>query len=177
MPHPRLRRVVRASLYLLATLTLLYASLIAGPMWLTRIRIAHLLADFQSIHPTQSTWADAQHLMTRWGKWGHYDGSCTAQSCDYVIIVNDPLSAMLGHASEAELHFAALRNSLGMSGAFHYAEVYAQWSQSAEALKWLDVAYRTHGAALAMMKTDSLLEPIRKMPQFAAIERRLRYPP
>jgi TolB-like protein len=83
----------------------------------------------------------------------------------------------LGHASEAELHFAALRNSLGMSGAFHYAEVYAQWSQSAEALKWLDVAYRTHGAALAMMKTDSLLEPIRKMPQFAAIERRLRYPP
>lgn len=83
----------------------------------------------------------------------------------------------LGHVSEANLHFAALRNSLGMSGAFHYAEVYAQWSQSAEALKWLDVAYRTHGAALAMMKTDSLLEPIRKMPQFAAIEKRLRYPP
>ena len=83
----------------------------------------------------------------------------------------------LGHASEAKLHFAALRKSLGISGAFHYAEVYAQWSQSAEALKWLDVAYRTHGAALAMMKTDSLLEPIRTTPQFAAIERRLRYPP
>ena len=83
----------------------------------------------------------------------------------------------LGHASEAKLHFAALRKYLGISGAFHYAEVYAQWSQSAEALKWLDVAYRTHGAALAMMKTDSLLEPIRNMPQFADIERRLRYPP
>ncbi len=83
----------------------------------------------------------------------------------------------LGHASEANLHFAALRNALGENGAFQYAEVYAQWSQLSEALKWLDVAYRTHDSALSMMKTDSLLEPIRKTPQFAAIERRLRYPP
>ena len=33
----------------------------------------------------QSTWADAQQLMHRWGAWGHYDGSCTAASCKYEI--------------------------------------------------------------------------------------------
>ncbi len=31
----------------------------------------------------QSTWADAQRLMHRWGAWGHYDGSCTAADCEY----------------------------------------------------------------------------------------------
>jgi hypothetical protein len=33
----------------------------------------------------QSTWADAQRLMNRWGAWGHYDGSCTAADCRYAI--------------------------------------------------------------------------------------------
>jgi hypothetical protein len=122
MPRPRLRRAARALLYLIATLTLLYATLIAGPMWLTRWRMQHLLADFQSIRPTQSTWADAQRLMTRWGKWGHYDGTCTPQSCDYVIIMNDPLSAMLGRSSEAtndllnRLHIFPIAERLGWRG-------------------------------------------------------------
>ncbi len=83
----------------------------------------------------------------------------------------------LGHTSQATVHFAALRNALGDNGAFQYAEVYAQWSQPAEALKWLDVAYRTHDAGLAMLKTDTFLKPIRQTPQFAAIERELRFPP
>lgn len=72
-------------------------------MWLTRIRFAHLLADFQSIRPTQSTWADAQRLMTRWGKWGHYDGACTPESCDYVIGIDDPVSADLRNLSEGDI--------------------------------------------------------------------------
>ncbi len=44
-----------------------------------------LLADMHQIRLYQSTWADAQRLMHRWGAWGHYDGSCTAASCKYVI--------------------------------------------------------------------------------------------
>jgi TolB-like protein/DNA-binding winged helix-turn-helix (wHTH) protein len=83
----------------------------------------------------------------------------------------------LGHAAQATGHFAALRKALGDNGAFQYAEVYAQWRRSADALKWLDVAYRTHDAGLAMMKTDTFLEPIRQTPQFAAIEKELRFPP
>ncbi len=100
MPLPLLRRALRGILYTCATLFLLYLTLIAGPMWLTRIRIAHLLADFQSIRPTQSTWADAQRLMNRWGKWGHYDGTCTAQLCDYRIDVHDPITNIAMHTPE-----------------------------------------------------------------------------
>jgi len=48
-----------------------------------------LMADMYEIRLYQSTWADAQRLMNRWGAWGHYDGSCTATSCKYEIsIVN-----------------------------------------------------------------------------------------
>jgi hypothetical protein len=36
----------------------------------------------------QSTWADAQRLMHRWGAWGYYEGSCTAANCKYEIEMN-----------------------------------------------------------------------------------------
>src|SRR5882757_2590378 len=44
-----------------------------------------LMADMHQIRLYQSTWADAQRLMHRWGAWGHYDGGCTAASCKYEI--------------------------------------------------------------------------------------------
>lgn len=44
-----------------------------------------LMADMHQIRLYQSTWADAQRLMHRWGTWGYYDGSCTAASCKYEI--------------------------------------------------------------------------------------------
>jgi hypothetical protein len=44
-----------------------------------------LMADMHQIRLYQSTWADAQGLMHRWGAWGHYDGSCTVASCKYEI--------------------------------------------------------------------------------------------
>jgi hypothetical protein len=50
-----------------------------------RWRAERLSADMHQIHLYQSTWADAQRLMNRWGAWGYYDGSCTAASCTYKI--------------------------------------------------------------------------------------------
>jgi hypothetical protein len=50
-----------------------------------RWRAERLLADMHQIRLYQSTWADAQWLMHRWGAWGHYDGSCTVASCKYGI--------------------------------------------------------------------------------------------
>ncbi|QNI37445.1 hypothetical protein [Edaphobacter albus] len=50
-----------------------------------RWRAERLLADMHQIRLYQSTWADAQRLMHRWGAWGYYDGSCTAASCKYEI--------------------------------------------------------------------------------------------
>ncbi len=50
-----------------------------------RWRAERLSADIHQIRLYQSTWADAQRLMLRWGAWGHYDGSCTPASCRYEI--------------------------------------------------------------------------------------------
>ena len=50
-----------------------------------RWRAERLSKDMHQIRLYQSTWADAQRLMHRWGAWGHYDGSCTAASCEYKI--------------------------------------------------------------------------------------------
>jgi hypothetical protein len=58
---------------------------------LLRHHAERLLSDFQSIRLHQSTWADAQILMTRWGRWGHYDGTCTSADCEYTITLSDPV--------------------------------------------------------------------------------------
>jgi hypothetical protein len=50
-----------------------------------RWRAERLMADMHQIRLYQSTWADAQRLMHRWGALGHYEGSCTAASCEYEI--------------------------------------------------------------------------------------------
>lgn len=52
-------------------------------------RAAALLSDIHSLHLHQSNWNDAQRLMTRWGRWGHYDGACTFDDCMYVITLHD----------------------------------------------------------------------------------------
>jgi hypothetical protein len=57
---------------------------------LLRWRAERLMADMHQIRLYQSTWADAQKLMYRWGAWGHYDGSCMALDCRYVIEIGDP---------------------------------------------------------------------------------------
>src|SRR6185369_5315466 len=57
-----------------------------------RWRAERLLADMHQIRLYQSTWADAQRLMHRWGAWGHYDGSCTAASCTYKIELRSLIS-------------------------------------------------------------------------------------
>jgi hypothetical protein len=63
-----------------------------------RWRAERLLADMHQIRLYQSSWADAQRLMTRWGAWGHYDGSCTAESCKYEIEMDIIASLVQRHA-------------------------------------------------------------------------------
>jgi hypothetical protein len=63
-----------------------------------RWRAERLLADMHQIRLYQSTWADAQRLMTRWGAWGHYDGSCTAESCKYEIEMDSIANLVQRHA-------------------------------------------------------------------------------
>jgi len=44
-----------------------------------------LLSDLRGLKLERSSWSDAQALMQRWGRWGHYEGTCDADHCDYWV--------------------------------------------------------------------------------------------
>jgi hypothetical protein len=75
-----------------------------------RWRAERLLADMQAVELHKSTWADAQRIMTRWGKWGHYDGQCDASNCRYEIQISDAFSVLLARIpAKTEDYFKVVR--------------------------------------------------------------------
>jgi len=82
----------------------------------------------------------------------------------------------LGRRAEAERELEAVRALDGDIGALYYAGIYAQWGQSAAALRWLATAERARNPYLIFLKTYRALDPIRNEPEFKALERRLNFP-
>jgi TolB-like protein/tetratricopeptide (TPR) repeat protein len=82
----------------------------------------------------------------------------------------------LGRHADAEGVLAKLRASQGDDVAYQYAEIYAQWGETAKALQWLDTTVRLRDPGLSSMKVDPLMDPLRKEPRFQAIERELKFP-
>ncbi len=80
-----LRRVAVGALLLVLTA----AAFVQGQQWLLRWHAERLLNDIRQIQMGNSNWIDAQKLMTKWGAWGGYYGSCTAERCDYHIAMQD----------------------------------------------------------------------------------------
>jgi TolB-like protein/lipoprotein NlpI len=82
----------------------------------------------------------------------------------------------LGRHADAESVLAKERASVGDADAYQYAEIYAQWGNTGKALDWLETALRLRDSGLTFLKTDPLLDPLRKEPRFQAIERELKFP-
>jgi hypothetical protein len=87
-------RVLRAAGVAALVLVAGLAAYVQMQQRILRWRAERLLADIREIQMGKSTWADAQRLMTRWGAWGAYEGSCTAKRCDYQIAMEDAFRAM-----------------------------------------------------------------------------------
>lgn len=84
--------------WVLTSLLVLYLVLLAAvqiSQRITRGHAEHLLSDLRGLQLERSSWSDAQALMQRWGKWGHYEGTCDANHCDYRIEY-DLLGTMVG---------------------------------------------------------------------------------
>jgi hypothetical protein len=60
-------------------------------------RAERLMADIQALKLSQSNWLEAEPLISRWGKYGHYEGHCDASFCRYIIDLKSPGIA-LGNA-------------------------------------------------------------------------------
>ncbi|HZO23894.1 MAG TPA: TIR domain-containing protein [Steroidobacteraceae bacterium] len=82
----------------------------------------------------------------------------------------------LGRHADAEAELAKLRASTSDGGAYQCATIYAQWGNRAKALEWLEKALRLRDPGLVNIKTDPLLDSLRKEPRFRAIERELKFP-
>jgi TolB-like protein/tetratricopeptide (TPR) repeat protein len=78
--------------------------------------------------------------------------------------------------ADAEAELSKLKAALGDAGAYQYATIYAQWGNRAQALALLETALRLRDPGLEEMKTDPLMDPLRKEPRFQAIERQLKFP-
>lgn len=65
---------------------------------------------------------------------------------------------------------------MGDADANQFAQIFAQWGNTAKALEWLDTAMRLQDSDLVDLRPDPLLDPLRKEPHFHSIERQLKFP-
>jgi TolB-like protein/DNA-binding winged helix-turn-helix (wHTH) protein/Tfp pilus assembly protein PilF len=83
----------------------------------------------------------------------------------------------LGRTAQASEDLARLHAMAGDTAALNYAEIYAQWGQTGNALHWLQEADRLHDAGLMELKADRWLDPVRKTEEFTAIQQKMNFPP
>jgi serine/threonine-protein kinase len=83
----------------------------------------------------------------------------------------------MGKLKEAMAEVAKLDALGAESGPFAYAEIYAQWGRFDDALTWLEKAYNLPDQGIIQIEGEPSLDPIRHMPRFKEIERRLDVPP
>ena len=82
----------------------------------------------------------------------------------------------LGRYADGESMLAKIRAEGSDAAAFQYAEINAQWGNALKALEWLEKALTLRDPGLVQLKTDQLLDPLRKEPRFQAVERELKFP-
>jgi TolB-like protein/lipoprotein NlpI len=82
----------------------------------------------------------------------------------------------LGRHAEAQAAVAKIQAMQGDTTAYQYSTIYAQWGDTAKALEWLESAMRLRDPGLSLLKSDPLMDPLRKEPRFQAIEQELKFP-
>jgi TolB-like protein/Tfp pilus assembly protein PilF len=82
----------------------------------------------------------------------------------------------LGRHAEARALLDKYKSAQGDAGAYQYAQINTQWGDLPAALDWLEKALRLRDPGLVILRTDPLLDPLRKEPRFQAIERELKFP-
>jgi tetratricopeptide (TPR) repeat protein len=94
----------------------------------------------------------------------------------YSLVCKAIIYQKLGRREAAS---AAMRRALeiaGDAGGYQYAEIYAQWGENKAALDWLEKAMRLRDTGLSGLRSDPLMDPLRKEPRFQAVERALKFP-
>jgi tetratricopeptide (TPR) repeat protein len=80
-----------------------------------------------------------------------------------------------GRRQDAEREFKQYQADRGDADAYGYADIYAEWGDSASALQWLIKAERLHDPDLVGINTNASFDPLRDDPQFKALVARLNF--
>jgi tetratricopeptide (TPR) repeat protein len=134
--------------------------------------------DGLSLRPKDPKWANGPLIYYALGDFEKMRAVCEGVG-EAVKDFQDCLALAyhkLGRQADAETALARFKALEGNAGAYGYATIYAQWGNTREALKWLETALQLRDPQLIDLKTEPLLEPLRKEPRFRAIERELGFP-
>lgn len=82
----------------------------------------------------------------------------------------------LGRPADAQAQLAKLKSEVDDAAAYQYATIYTQWGDTAAALAWLETGLRVRDPGLGYLKTDPLMEFLRREPRARAVERALKFP-
>jgi adenylate cyclase len=82
----------------------------------------------------------------------------------------------LNRPADAKAALDALMTRDGDDDSYQYAEIYTDWGDTRQGLHWLAIAYRLRDPGMIGLKTDALLDPLRKEPEFQEIERKMKFP-
>jgi hypothetical protein len=85
----RLVQVLRFVSIAALVLVVLSVSLVQVRQHLFRHRAKLLLDDMRDLWMHPGTFDDLRHLELRWGAFGHYDGTCTIEHCEYTITLTN----------------------------------------------------------------------------------------
>ena len=82
----------------------------------------------------------------------------------------------LGHEAVADAALHSLIVKHATSDAYQIAQVYAWRNERAQALDWLERAYRQRDGGLEGIKTDPLLSNVRTEPRYRALLQKMNLP-
>lgn len=80
-----MRIALRIAAAILLTAVLLFAAIIQIDQHILRRHAEQLNADLQPLMRRPATWDDLQRIQARWGRYGHYEGTCNRDHCAYRI--------------------------------------------------------------------------------------------
>jgi len=129
-----------------------------------------------SLRPTGPVGPELAYVYYAIGSFEKMRSVCEDSKEDYPQNCLALAYRRLGRHADAEAALAREEALEGDAGAVDYAVVYAQWGNIPKALSWLETALRLGDPELVRVKTEPLLDPLRKEPRFQAIERELKFP-
>ncbi|MBS0580650.1 MAG: TIR domain-containing protein [Proteobacteria bacterium] len=110
---------------------------------------------------------------------GNYESArttCEVKSGQWNQLCLAVVYQKLGRQADAEGQLAKMKAEDGEAAAYQYAEIYAQWGRTKEALDWLETALRLRDPGLIALKRDPLMDPLRQEPRLQAVLRDLDFP-